>query len=202
MKELIKHFVKNNPEDVGTKSLYNCHVEGLHSIMLFDSPGKTIRLFITSIGRHTLFIPDVLAHHPHHCDLTLVCVKGKFENRIDFFEQDNEGPYSKFLYKSFINTGKFGFEKLDGKYSSYFSYVERVEEGQSVFMKANVYHTVFVPQSQYAAWLVFEGKENSNYQPLCYSKNPLEDIKAKEKHMYLPMNLEQATNELKFYNLI
>lgn len=47
MLSIIKHFVQNNYETVINKSFLNCHVHGLHSIMLHDVDGQRIRLFIT-----------------------------------------------------------------------------------------------------------------------------------------------------------
>ena len=47
MKHLIKHLIDNHMENIISRSLKNCHCTGLHSIMLSESPEKTIRLFIS-----------------------------------------------------------------------------------------------------------------------------------------------------------
>lgn len=84
MKALIKHLWKTHQEEIVAKSFLHCHVRNVHSIMFMDTPEKTIRLYIADL-RNELFYnyPDnykmkqmTTAFHPHHCDLTLHCVKG------------------------------------------------------------------------------------------------------------------------------
>lgn len=79
MKELIKHLVNNHLDTIVEKSFLNCHVMGLHSIMLLESPEKTIRLFVSdgnsklrkNTEENILKGKQTLAFHPHHCNITL-----------------------------------------------------------------------------------------------------------------------------------
>lgn len=47
MNSLIKHLWENNRKEIISKSIKNCHVKGLHSIMLLQSKNKTIRMYIS-----------------------------------------------------------------------------------------------------------------------------------------------------------
>src|SRR6478752_10393471 len=95
MKHLISHLIKNYLEEIVNKSLLHCHCKGLHSIMLLESPGKTIRLFI-STPQSEMYknLPETfnyekatgeslfhskkmsIAFHPHHCNVTLHVING------------------------------------------------------------------------------------------------------------------------------
>jgi hypothetical protein len=41
-------------------------------------------------------------------------------------------------------------------------------------MPAQAIHTIYVPKGERAAWFVFEGKEDREYQPMCWSNDDLE----------------------------
>jgi len=89
MKSLVKHLVDNNLEEIVEKSFLNCHTKGLHSVMLLDAPGKTIRLFISEprseMSKNTIEqfkdgVPLSIAFHSHHCDITIKCIFGIIKN--------------------------------------------------------------------------------------------------------------------------
>lgn len=177
MKTLIKHFIENNSKEVLEKSLFNCHVKGVHSIMLLDSPGKTIRLYIADV-EHELnpFLNRVMnvGYHPHHCDLTLKIVIGNLTN-ITVEETDDidyDFDIDKYLYKSKISKGEMRFDHV-GRTDMKYIYIETLMKGDERYMKADEIHTVSVEKDKICAWLVFEGKEDPNYVPYCYSTTNL-----------------------------
>lgn len=184
MKTLIKHLLRNNSEEILAKSFFNCHCIGLHSIMLLESPGKTIRLYIAAEGNHlhlNLEKNQPLAFHPHHCDLTFEVIKGTLFNWI-IKPEDSElalsdellfGIKSKYYYKSHITTGTTEFMLCKGNDPVVTKSFTKLNVGDTVFMDATDIHTVVTRKDELTAWLVYEGKEDKDYIPYCWSNNPL-----------------------------
>lgn len=192
MKELIKHLLENNREEILSKSLMNCHAIGLHSIMLLESPGKTIRLFI-AMPYHELWknLPAdfdenrmSIGFHPHHCNITLHCIMGRFHN---WTVKENVWGYSvkKFEYKSKINGGEFGVTPIGFPLIN--STSQRwVYENEVVSMRANEIHTVGVEKGKVAAWFVYEGKEDPSYKPYLYSNHDIDKEGKKDLYQKMP----------------
>lgn len=181
MKGLIAHLLRENREQVLERSLLNCHVKGVHSIMLMEAPEKTIRLYYAEKdcdlwlnARFYLDSRQPLAFHPHHCNLTIECIKGTVFNwRV----KTEKGLYSgdpivvdKYKYNSEITHGKIGFSFIE-ETAIYGVDVDMLEVGDFVCMDANEIHTVYTLKNSVAAWLVYEGKEDKQYESVCYSKN-------------------------------
>lgn len=185
MKTLIQHLWRSHQAEIIEKSIMNCHVRGLHSIMLLDSPEKLIRLFIADIGNEMYFnkrdnfskMPMSLGFHPHHCDLTLYCIKGDFTNWTvtDNVKADDDlkFPIKKYLYTSQVTGGATGFQKIEDTFLKT-NKIAIVLEGQSVYLSAKTIHTVSCEPNKVTAWLVFEGKEDPNYKPYCWSNADLD----------------------------
>jgi hypothetical protein len=177
MKALISHYFHSNIDEILEKSLLNCHCFGLHSIMLSESPGKTIRLYITDksheLWKNSNGEVQSIAYHPHHCDLTLHCIYGAFGN-ITTYETSRSGGIAidRFIYHSKISGGKMGFEKT-GKTWIMSPVLNIVGHGEHVFMSAKEVHTVFCSKGTVNAWLVYEGVEDKNYIPYCWSNKDL-----------------------------
>lgn len=196
MKTLIRHFLENNSDDVLSKSLLNCHVKGLHSIMLLDSPGKTIRLYITDEDHELNHDALNVGYHPHHCDLTLKVVHGTLTN-IQVQESDFKRlnfSIDKYLYKSKISKGEMKFDHIGSVYLQHLE-TNILKMGSSLFMHASDIHTVSVDKGKKCAWLVFEGKEDKNYVPYCYSNSDLNNIN--DSGLYIkPNNMDQIMDIL------
>lgn len=186
----MKHFVRHLIYDgmlpsITRKSFLNCHVYGLHSLMLVDTPEKTIRLFYAS-PHHELWRNEVstvkemsLGFHNHHCNLSLEVYSGKITNwQVELAEEETKRiPMSlkKHEYSSYINQGKGGFT-LVGESKLVTSSIKNLTSkliGDSIFMKADSLHTVFVEKGQEATWFVYEGLENRDHKPVCYSNTDL-----------------------------
>jgi hypothetical protein len=182
MKQLIKHLLQNNLEEILSRSLLNCHVKGLHSIMLSESPAKTIRLYVATpdhelYRNHYSEMDSVmsLAFHAHHCNLTLHCIKGILFN-WEVVEDDNGSiELQKYIYHSKITEGDLSFEKIGtGKLRT--TCHRYVNEGEAVFMKADQIHTVACEKNKLCAWLVYEGKEDKSYKPYCWTHSNVNNI--------------------------
>lgn len=205
MKTLIKHFIENNPKEVLEKSLFDCHVKGLHSIMLLDSPGKTIRLYLTDKD-HELnpFMNRVInvGYHPHHCDLTFKIVTGQLVNIIaeESNDLDFDFEIDKYLYKSKISKGKMRFDHI-GKVDMKIINKKYLIKGDELFMRADEIHTVSVEKNKVCAWLVFEGKKDPKYIPYCYSTTNL-NYQSGENLYTKPEYINQIIELLNKNNLI
>lgn len=189
MNKLIKHLVDNNLDKIVEKSFLNCHVEGLHSIMLIESPEQTIRLFVSQSNSKLVKNTEenifegrqTLAFHPHHCDITLHVIKGSLTNhiveRVSFddplYESRNLRKHryffaNKYHYKSAIKDGSMEF-LFSAKHLLKFIDSTLLHEKESLSLKANQIHTVTTFDPGYTAWFVYEGKEARDYMPVCYS---------------------------------
>lgn len=207
MKKLIQHLWENNKEEILNKSLLDCHCKGLHSIMLLESPGKTIRLYIAEEGhemyknypeRVRMGSPMTIGFHPHHCDLTLHCIAGHFLNwRV--CESKFGFEIDKYEYHSKIKEGETNFKYLDRCYV-YTASETAVHSNNSLFLPANYIHTVACPEGMFCAWLVYEGKEDPNYKSYCYSNADMS--KDNFKGLYNKPIEEQIELLLKRCNLL
>jgi hypothetical protein len=211
----LRHQLSNNLEKIVERSLLNCHAEGLHSIMLLEKPEETIRLFVAD-KNHVLWKNNFInageylseemsvGFHPHHCNVTLFPVKGMFANWI-VEENNSEGDIEaiKYAYQSEITGGEIGFKFLHlcRLKTLSFEFHSSVLSPLGVPMKAREKHTVFVPKGKPAAWIVFEGAEDTNYQSVCYSNG---DLTKKEKFagLYQKPNASQIENVLSEAGLI
>lgn len=189
-KSLVSHLLRTNFREILAKSRLHCHAFNLHSIMLLEAPGKTIRLFVAEPG-HSLSRNDPrryegemsIGFHPHHCDLTLVWLRGYIRNWI-VSPGGGDIEAGQFAYRSALRGQKPGFERVGDARLSTID-IRALEDGASIFMKASALHTVAVPSSEWAAWLVLEGAEDPNYLPVCYSTSDLENESF--DHLYQPM---------------
>ncbi len=189
MKNLIKHLLKENEEEIVAKSLFNCHIVGLHSIMLYECPGKTIRMFICD-ENHELF-ENSLAIHPHHCNITLHQIYGQMTNVIYYRDKSGE-EYAKFKYTSGILEKEMKIEYIaEAK-------LKKVSERTlfpnfSISLSAQELHTVYCKKGEISAWLVYEGKEDINYDSVLYSKKWNIEL---DDRLYKKMTIEQITKLL------
>jgi len=184
---MFKQFVTTdgatliNIDEIVSKSLLNCHCKGLHSVMLLESPGKTIRLYVADKD-HELWKNGLegiqskqmtIGYHAHHCNITIECVQGEVVNDEIIEHIDGNWLFDKYMYQSAIRNGKGGFEKL-GKSTFKQGALKVLKKDRSAYLPAQSIHTVFVNRGCDAAWLVYEGLENDNYVPYCYSTKELE----------------------------
>lgn len=184
MRQLINHLLQTNIDEIISKSLINCHAEGLHSILFIDTPDKRVRLFFAD-HKHELWRNDPeniisqpmsIAFHPHHCDITMHVIDGKVSNWCVCENPNKNAPglmFGKFLYHSaIINNDDVHFEQVDETKLLNVG-IRNMYKSDTKFMPATSMHTVYVPRFSRAAWFIYEGKEDPNYKPYCYSNcNP------------------------------
>jgi hypothetical protein len=197
MRNLINHFFKNNSEEILKKSLKNCHVKGVHSIMLSEAPGKTIRLYIATED-HNLYKRSGLqvAFHPHHCNITIDVISGSIDNWMIVLDDRGDILLDKYLYRSKILEGGMSFELIETDLFFETALIDTINKGESAFMKADQLHTINIKRGERAAWFVYEGLEDVNYQPYCYSDIDPKTIDTTD--FYKPFeNLEEINHLLK-----
>lgn len=211
---MIKAFLRHHLDALdngtsGATGFSNCHVRGLHSIMLHNEPENRIRLFFTTID-HELWKNGIwseemsLAYHPHHCDVRLVGVYGSvFNHRLNISKAARKWCRSRqeltvCKYHSAINGGHGRLVDTGQKISKYSlsaSLINQHEQG--LVLPAKELHSIYVGRYERVAWLVFEGKEDPDYYPVCYTNNPNFDTNLNE-HMYALMSKEQMYEALAY----
>lgn len=177
MKALISHLIREHLPQIAAQSLMNCHVRGLHSIMFLNTPEQRIRLYIAT-PEHELWKNNIdtlgsLAAHPHHCNITIHCIKGAVVNLE--YRPDKNGKYLAFRYMSAITMGEGAFHARPWFSPVSYSQMRAIGEGKSLELPANLIHSVSALPGCLTAWFVYEGREDKNYTSLSYSNQPLEE---------------------------
>lgn len=202
MKALIEHLWRENREQIVERSRWNCHARGVHSIVFLESPGRTIRCFTTT-PEHELHLNRLatlkrmsIGFHPHHCNLTLSVVHGAIRNWEvvgaglgEFQFRANAFQYHSALAKG----GKAGFEFMDTATFNTLADTS-LAAGDDYHMPASALHTVAVRKHEAAAWFVFEGQTDVNYQPVCFSGARLDRMKF--GHLYTRPTENQIATEI------
>jgi len=187
MKALIKYYWENNKQFIIDNSYLNCHVKGLHSIVLAKNNDKLIRLYITEYDNDLIRNDETgitLGFHAHHCDLTLIVLKGTIYNlNLKLGHEDNR-PLSKYEYTSKITKGESNFKLIPEIFQFYDIYRQILKKGDSIHLKADTIHTIFLKENKSrCAWLVLEGKEDENYKSIIYTKQNL--LKLDTSNLYI-----------------
>lgn len=183
--------------EIAKRSLINCHVVGLDSLVLDINPMR--RVFVATpdhqLWRNTYGYPFSAGYHPHHCDVKFKVLTGK-PLQVTPKTHPGEGDFRAYMWESPIRgeTGKFvplnGHER---RIEHVFSPLNGVE------MRASDWHTVHVEKDVMAVWEVTEGKEDPAFRPLCMSNDNLRLWDA--KGFYLPMPEELVQKYITWLNL-
>lgn len=178
----LHHLISQHFDEITEKSLLHCHTKGLHSVMFTDTPEKTLRMFVSTPEsdmwhNHELYIEDTpmsIAFHPHHCNITLEVLAGKIQNWQVVRDSGNI-ILKKFMFDSKLIGNGSGFHEIG--YDNLRTVSNRIlSKGEYESMPADNIHTVWVPRGTYAAWLVYEGKEDANYIPFSWSNHSLDKL--------------------------
>jgi len=182
MKEFIQHCLEDHPDEILKKSIKNCHVAWMHSIM-FDSSGRKIRMFYTD-KNHDLWknLPEYyedwlsLWFHPHHCNISIVPLVWEILNWTVNTNPEWEIECSEYMFRSHIKSGAWGFEKIGEWVRLQTKQLLHLNPWQKRFMPADELHSVWVNQWNQAAWIVLEWEESSKNHEQCYSNTDHENI--------------------------
>jgi hypothetical protein len=211
MKHLIKHLVLSDLKGITSRSLRNCHTNGLDSIVLVQQDGKClVRLFVARpehdlwLNHPALKAPLSIALHPHHCDIALHVVKGVLHNHVAVVGSI-KGTYvrkmGQYRFRSAIKSGKpASFERMDDMEVSIYA-TNILHEDDSIWMPSTLIHTVSVARHEPCACFVYEGRENPNHIPLCWTDNH-ELVRTPLSGLYEPMTEEEVLAALTLAELI
>lgn len=177
---LLKHLWRTQPERMAYGSFMDCHVKGLHSVMLINRRGAIVRMFVTTPDHemHRNFPGGDLsiAFHNHDADLTLHVLTGRIANigimDTPGYEFEEHDTFEEYAYESQIRDGAGGFTPT-GNARELLTTINWLDSGESVFMPAREYHSVAVDRGEVAAWFVYEGIKDLTYKPLVYSNSDL-----------------------------
>ena len=206
MKALIQHLIRGHLPEIAAQSLLDCHVRGLHSIMFLDTPEQRVRLFVATehheLWKNTARALGSLAAHPHHCAITLHCVKGHMVNlEYAIVEPGEGGPFKPYRYTSgLLNGQQAGFKRAEGRGDAVFNDARMLGEGNAIYLSANLIHSVQLEKGRVTAWFVYEGKEDPLYSSLSYSDQNLEQ--ADFEGLYGKMDEAQVLGLLQMVGLL
>ena len=160
-----------------------------------------VRMFYTSadheMWKNDSSLMEVLsvAIHSHHCDLLFVPVYNSFVNvTTKVVDESDAVELDSFKWTSHIGTGKGGF-KRNGKVNLSPLDNQECTPGGPFWMLAGDLHTVFVEKGKEAAWIIFEGSEDKDYDSSSFSNDDLE--KFSPEGFYKEMPTDMARDILK-----
>jgi len=178
--------------EAGLKSgLWNCHVPGLHSVILEEKlDGSLVRIFFTD-SRHRLnelFTPTghfTLGAHNHDKELCFTSLYGDVLNVDVVLSRLAPNTLYQYDFQSALTTGEFslGAPKMVGA-------IILVRPIDGVCMQPESVHTVLV-NTPHAAWLVEEGP-TVPLQKQIYS--PREDLQLSKEGLYQSMSERNLTD--------
>ncbi len=182
LRPFIRYHIARARAGLLTNTIRNCHVVGMHSIMLHEEPGNRIRMFYADYNHplarncyaNLAAVPMTLAAHAHHCDVTLIKVFGEVYNIKVKPVPDVAGDFVRCEYRSAITTGRGSMQATEERFKFVYNNMEIISPN-GVEMSAKDVHTVSVPLGKEAAWLVIEGKEDPTYKSECWTNNPVFD---------------------------
>lgn len=168
----LQHHQERAARGVAYNALRNCHANDLHSIVLHDEPGNRVRMFVTGYG-HTLHRNRgsrySLAIHPHHCDLRLVGLYGPACNDVYALVPNPIGAFAEMTYRSAIKDGEGSLTPTGRRADAHRIRHQPLSEAPKLL--AHELHSIYVAENMAAAWLVIEGTEWAQYQPLCWTND-------------------------------
>jgi hypothetical protein len=199
-KRLIEFFLKD-VDYILSKSLTNCHCGGVDSIVFGEHNDKLIRMFVAH-PNHTLYqnawdSPEwSVAFHGHRRDILLECVLGRVWNLTANLEIGNSPGIEIGCYEhtSKIVDGECRF-KLLGDYKITPQSTKLLSLKDRLDLGGEILHTIYVERGKTAAWMVYEGDENSMYDKWCYSNVNLSTFDSSQ--LYQPMTKERLSDNLK-----
>jgi hypothetical protein len=154
-KEILRLLDAANDEDL-MMSRMNCHIKGLHSIVLKNESGRLTRLFLCTPNHEMWKNIDIglvlnLGVHNHRYDLTLSAVHGEAKNIVYLQANPAYGVKTKvYRFHDKDNVVYLGNDWIR-EYSSI--------PITKVHMNRTELHTVYVNRYETASWLVEEGEE-------------------------------------------
>ncbi len=170
------HYIMNLLSSASDSDLMmsrkNCHIKGLHSIVLYkDKFNRLLRLYLTTPDHelHNCANDDLVVNlgvHNHRYDLILSGVHGEAIN-IEYVKSRYERAY-----RQKVDSYVFHDKDTVNYCGKVFLSRGKSEKIEKLFLKKDKLHTVFVKENNTASWLVQEGFQERDYTML-YTNKPV-----------------------------
>lgn len=184
----------------------NCHVAGMHSVVIGNTTDdKLIRMFVAEenheLWRNTTdnMMKDSnnglsIALHGHKTDITLIPLTGQVSNLIVTHNQHKGQliltPHMKaWEFKSHILGQGGEFVEVGYPQPEHLCIDDSLLE-YPVTLKSYQMHTIHVPKGETASWLIIESGRYHDNASICYSNADLSNWSS--EGLYQPISHEQA----------
>lgn len=176
MRDLIEYHAKRAACGNTYNALRNCHVRGLHSIVLHEGSQGMVRVYVATSDHH-LYLNDPskdwkfsLAIHSHHCDLQFVGLYGEAMHDTYALVPTPHGDFAAMAYESQI-TGAAGASLKPIGPRAFTRLLRSTPMTTKPAVRAHELHSVSLRPGAIAAWMVLEGEEDGHYNPTCWTNN-------------------------------
>lgn len=184
----------------------DCHVRGLHSVVLRVSPSGFLTRIYLADSNHELHHNErpnpkmTLGIHGHRTGIRITGLVGQMDNVL---YQDTPSDFQayqieKCTFDSKIKGGEGALQR--GPITSLWQtgVVNRITPWSRTWMNASELHTVYVRANQQAAWLIEEYEADRPHDPSCYTMNP----EYCSNGIYTPMRHEESLGVLRDFGYI
>ncbi len=184
----LKEIVARLEARAVLSGLLDCHIRGLHSIVLEErADGSLLRIFYATARANMdrLFSHNghfQLGAHNHDKELSFKVLHGQVYNvSLDFAADLDQRAMNLFRYpfRSALTSGAFGLGPADGV-----RMLLSIQPLDSVTMRVTQIHTVLIASSK-AVWVVDEGPRDPLAEKFIYSPRP--DLTLDSTDLYRPM---------------
>ncbi len=172
-------MVVENIDTVISKSIFDMHFQGTHSLVLKDGKDYMYRLYVTEPGKfHESHLNWELPflYHSHRYSFTSGPVIGRLNNHIVRLREAKSGWY-KYSFNSPIFSKKASIDHIGFARNEHVSY-DTLYPGDYYSMRHDQVHRVgFIP-SCYNGWSVvwFHEKKDVAKSKPCYSPHKINDL--------------------------
>jgi len=178
------------------KSIKNCHVKGLHSIVLSEGLGGRLKRMYIHEPEGGLAVGGLipLAVHAHRRDLKIKVLAGRLSNLCFKFDAVSGFEVPRWKWNSPILGKSGGFERSGSVKFAHNPVVSIHTEGSEFFLLADWLHTVDCSFGEWTAWIVSEGRFDPKYEPWAYSMADLSNLDMSE--LYQPFKSSKEIRDL------
>ena len=199
MLEVIDWHMEQINNGVSYSGITNCHVPGLHSVVLNDTGHGMQRVYYAD-PTHALWRNDPasnepwsLAVHGHRQNLTFIGLGGDAQSNVFAFSPHDKGPWHEMEYQSAITDGAGVMVPTGNRAERWYVEQNGLSRGCRIATPHWKQHSVWAPKDQPASWMVLEGPPVLSQSPNCW-RNTLDDINWDD--LYQPMTPADILNTL------
>lgn len=183
--------------------IFDCHVKGLHSIVLAIYPDgrPRFRMYFTTADHElwkntsNAFDKLTIGFHPHRADFKLTLIYGELCNinaHLDSF-RNGGNLVGEYFYQSKIKDNESSITRIGNK-SIKIQEVKWLAIDETLTLPAKQLHTVSVPFQVVSAWIIEEAPETDpDYSSKLYTNNEVFNSSGLYREMY-PDQVKHWTN--------